>query len=175
MLGVDRKVIALRASALAVALAAAPLLAFTALAPSASEAQTASHELIITISEIRALDRIDDFSNGDLYARVTINGDTMKSDVLKGAKDIKPNWRLSKKVTPGEHKVKLEIIDKDLTADDSIDINRIDNKRDLDFTVNTRTCRVEGFASTYRCGTKIRRAGNETKKADVTFTVTVKK
>ena len=70
--------------------------------------------------------------------------------------------------------MKLEIFDKDIgKGDDKIDINRIGEKRDLDFTVNTRRCRIEGFSERYRCGDPIRREGSESKKAAIEFYVDV--
>ena len=58
---------------------------------------------------------------------------------------------------------------------ESVDINRLDGKRDLDFTIDTRSCRIEGFVTTYRCGQTIVRTGKERKASEVTFTVQVKK
>ena len=58
---------------------------------------------------------------------------------------------------------RLQVFDKDLMQDDPIDINRIDPKRNLDFVVNTRTCRIEGMAQAYRCGQPVVRAGGERK------------
>ena len=58
-------------------------------------------------------------------------------------------------------------------ADDKIDINRITPKRDLDFTVDTRRCRVIGFANSFRCGDAIHRSGSEAKKAEIVFYVDV--
>ena len=81
---------------------------------------------------------------------------------------------MSKRVEAGRHNVKLEILDKDLTKSELIGINWVDGKRDLDFVVNTRMCRIEGFASTYKCNATISRAGNERKKAEVSFVVGVR-
>jgi hypothetical protein len=41
--------------------------------------------------------------------------------------------------------------------------------------VNTKTCRVLGFSSVYRCTSTISRAGKEKKAAEISFVVTVKK
>ena len=46
-------------------------------------------------------------------------------------------------------------------------------KRDLDFVVNTRSCRLEGFSQAYRCGEDVRRSGGERKKAEMVFMVQV--
>jgi hypothetical protein len=162
-----------RVSALAAALLAVPL-AVTAFAPQ-SQAETASQELIITVKRVTLLDKVDELSKGDLYARVTIDGEIQSSPVVKGQNVFKPDWKLSKKVTRGDHNVKVELVDKDVTQDDNIDINRVDKKRDLEFSVNTKSCRIEGFSSSYKCGSSITRAGAEPKKADITFVVSVKK
>ncbi|MGE3918619.1 MAG: hypothetical protein AB7F78_23240 [Hyphomicrobiaceae bacterium] len=75
----------------------------------------------------------------------------------------------------GVYTVKLEILDKDvLSKSDLVDINRLDNKRDLDFQVRTRPCEVIGFAQPYDCsrsGAVITRGGRERKAAEVTFRV----
>ena len=153
--------------------AAAAVLSVAALSGLAS-AETANKELTIKVSKIKLLDKVDELSKGDLFARVTIDGEVQSSPVVKGSNEIKPGWKLSKKVTSGDHNVKLELVDKDVTQDDTIDINRVDKKRDLDFTVNTRSCRVSGFASTYSCGSTIARTGAEPKKAEISFSVSVK-
>jgi hypothetical protein len=56
-----------------------------------------------------------------------------------------------------------------------VDINRLPDKRDLDFEVDTRRCVVTGFAEEYKCGERIRRAGDERRRAEVTFTVDVER
>jgi hypothetical protein len=141
------------------------LLAAVSLA-TASQAQAQTHEIVVTITRVRALDKYDGpvGSKADFFARVTISED-----------DIRPNWVVTKPVGHGRHDVKLEILDSDVTnPPDPIDVNRVDKKRDLDFTVDTRACRIEGFATTYRCRTTITRAGAERKKAEVSFTVNVR-
>ena len=155
-----------------VALAAA--LTFGAFGLAAS-APALADEVMITILNLKALDKLDEFSKGDFYAKVTIDGTTQTTPVAKQELEIKPNWTITHKVKPGKIKVNLSVLDKDLTKDDPIDINRIDNKRDLDFVVDTKKCRVEGFASTYKCGTTITRSGKEKKEAELSFKVTVKK
>jgi hypothetical protein len=82
---------------------------------------------------------------------------------------------ISKTVAAGVHNIKLEILDKDVTKNDFVDVNRVDNKRDLDFTIDTRSCRIGGFSTAYRCRSPIVRAGNEKKKAEVTFSIAVKR
>ena len=58
---------------------------------------------------------------------------------------------------------------------DLIDINRVANKRDLDFRVNTRTCSISGFAQGYSCRRTITRAGDEKKQAEISFKVDVRR
>jgi hypothetical protein len=69
------------------------------------------------------------------------------------------------------HPIKVELIDKDLSQDDVIDINRLPNRRVLEFTIDTHCCRIEGFASDYSCKSRINRTGKEAKAAEITFTV----
>lgn len=160
--------------ALAAALSAIPLSALV-LGSTATTAAAKDPEIVIKVTKVRALDRADEMSDGDFFARATIDGEKVETTPVKQDGSIAPDWVLSKKVKPGVVKVKLQIIDKDLTEDDPVDINRIDNKRDLDFTVNTKKCRIEGFSTTYKCGAKITRAGKEKKSAEVEFIVMVKK
>lgn len=157
------------------AIVSALALSTVALGATATIAAAKDQELILKITRVRALDQPDAFSKGDFYAKVTINGETIATKPVKQETSITPDWVVSKKVKPGIVNVKLAVFDKDMSVDDPIDINRIDNKRDIDFTVNTKTCKVEGFSSTYKCGAKITRAGKEKKAAEVTFIVMVKK
>lgn len=139
-----------------------------------AQAQEATHEITVIVLSVKALDKADELSGGDFFARATIAGETSETPVVSEP-NFTPAWTLTKKVAAGTHNVKLALIDKDVSVDDPIDINRLGNKRDLDFTVDTRSCKVEGFAQTYKCGTKIKRAGAEKKKAEILFTVSVKK
>lgn len=134
-----------------------------------------AQELIITIERIRALDKIDAAGQADFYAQVTIDGKVIKTERIRRADDVRPNWVIRAPITKPTADVKLEILDKDvLSKDDLVDVNRIDGKRDLDFRVRTRPCRVEGFSQSYDCsgsGVSITRAGREKKAAEVTFRV----
>jgi hypothetical protein len=126
---------------------------------------------------VKALDKFDGpvGSKADFMARVTISGTVFSTKPVREQDEIKPNWVITKPVGHGRHDVKLEILDSDVTnPPDPIDVNRVDKKRDLDFTVDTRACRIEGFATTYRCRATITRAGAERKKAEVSFTVNVR-
>lgn len=156
-------------SARAAALAAVAIAGFAAPAM--------AQDLIITIERVRALDKIDAAGQADFYAQVTIDGKTIKTERIRRADDVRPNWVIRAPMTGRRSEVKLEILDKDvLSKDDLVDINRLDGKRDLDFSVRNGPCRVEGFAQSYDCsgrGVVITRGGNEKKAAEVTFRVDV--
>lgn len=147
----------------------------------AGAAQAAvADEIMIVIEKIEALDRIDPGGGqADFFARVTIAGETFRTPTIRKSDVVQPNWVITKRVRPGTHKVKLEILDKDvLSKDDAIDINRLDGKRDLDFRVRTRNCVVLDFAEPYRCGPRgvtITRAGREKKSAQVRFRVSMRR
>jgi hypothetical protein len=141
----------------------------------AMASQARADEIIVTIERVTALDQEDALSRPDFLARVTIAGEAFVTPVIRNQNTITPNWVLSKNVPAGTHNVKVEILDQDVTKNDLADINRVDNKRDIDFTVNTRNCRIQGFSSPFRCGSKIVRAGTERRKARVTFSVAVKR
>ena len=158
-------------------LLALSVLAILASVATATSALARDDEITITISQIIALDPADVWLAGpdDFYARVTIAGQSFVTPIKRQQNKASPNWKISKVVPRGKTKVRLEIFDKDIgKADDKIDINRVTSpKRDLDFTVDTRRCRVLEFSEPFRCGDVIRRAGNEPKKAEVSFSVDV--
>jgi hypothetical protein len=135
--------------------------------------QATAHEITVKVTGFKPLDKADELSNGDFFARVTINGASEVTKTITTDKsEVHPDdWKITKTVPAGVHKVRVELIDKDVSVDDPIDINRVDGKRDLDFTVDTRSCRIEGFSETYSCGTTIRRTGTENKKAEISFVV----
>ena len=137
-----------------------------------------SHQIVLNVREVKALDKFDELSLGDIYARVTIAGTTQSTPILKQTASVgqvlKPDWQIVQNVGPGVHPVKVELIDKDLAQDDVIDINRLPNRRVLEFTIDTRGCRIEGFASPYHCKAPISRAGKEAKAGEIRFTVDAK-
>lgn len=151
--------------------------ALAAVASAGFAGAAAAQDLIITIERIRALDKIDAAGQADFYAQVTIDGKAIKTERIRRADDVRPNWVIRAPVSGRKADVKLEILDKDvLSKDDLVDINRLDGKRDLDFTVELRPCRVKGFAQSYDCGRRgvvITRGGNEKKAAEVIFRVNV--
>lgn len=151
------------------------VIAAGALLPAVSAPGAAlADEITVSITSVKGLDKVDELSGGDYFAKVTIDGESQSTPVVKKS-SFKPDWKISKSVSGGEHKVKLELIDKDLAEDDPIDINRLDKKRDLEFTVDTKSGKIEGFSSTQKVGNTITRAGKEKKKAEISFKVTVKK
>ncbi|MDX2157222.1 MAG: hypothetical protein SFW09_12000 [Hyphomicrobiaceae bacterium] len=147
-------------------------LAATAALPAAAE------EIIVTVEHVKALDKVDLPTAGqaDFYAQVTIDGKTIKSKFIRRADDIRPDWVMVVPVGRGRFPVKLEILDHNvLTKPTLVDINRLPNKRDLDFEVNTRNCTISGFAQQYKCRQVITRGGDEKRKAEVQFTVDVRR
>jgi hypothetical protein len=153
----------------------ATVLAVAASLASATAARAES-EIAIVITKVTALDAADVWLAGpdDFYARVTIDGEVFTTKIKRQQNHAEPNWKITKVVRGRSHDVKLEIYDKDIgKGDDKIDINRVGEKRDLDFVVDTRRCRIEGFSERYRCGEPIRREGYEQKKASIEFYVDV--
>jgi hypothetical protein len=154
---------------------AVPAMLTTSVAAQPAKKGPVEHEVVITIEQLKALDRMDVFSRADFFARVTIGGAAQSTPTARQVENLRPNWQIVKRVPAGVTDVKVEVFDKDVTKADPVDVNRVANKRDLDFKVNTRSCRVSGFAQSYRCGQSISRAGGENKKAELTFKVTVNK
>lgn len=163
-----RRIIASSIAAVAIATSAGALAVSEAVAQGRND-----RTITVTVEHVKGLDVADAFSKGDFFARVTINGKVVETQPIKQQNDIRPNWKLSHTVPNGRHDVTLEIFDKDLTKSEAIDINRVDNKRKLDFSVDTRSCRITGLTGISRCGQKIVRAGTERKRAEVEFTVGV--
>jgi hypothetical protein len=159
---------AFKAAALSVL--AAPVL-LGGLAPTAATAD----EIAVTIERVRGVGQADALSKSDFYARVTIAGQTFQTDLVRNQNDARPNWVIKKDVPSGVHDVKVEILDKDLTKSETIDITRTAGKRDLDFKVRTRRCNISGFSPSPACGQPIVRAGNEGKAAEITFSVNTKR
>jgi len=155
-------------------IAAASLAAAAAVVSGDASAQSGNREIVVTITHVRAIDKMDVFSKGDFYGRVTIDGETQKTAVAKQQEEIKPGWTIAKRVAAGKHDIKLEILDKDVSVDDPVDINTVANKRHQDFTIDTKTCRITGFSGGYRCGSAITRKGSEKKAAEISFKVEVK-
>jgi hypothetical protein len=155
--------------------AAAAGMALFALASPLTAKVALADEIDITITNVKALDAFDELSKGDTFAQVTIGKDVKATPVVTQEAEIKPNWHIVHKVKPGKYDVKVEIFDKDVSVNDLIDINRRANRRPLEFTIDTRSCRITGFSESYKCGDSIKRAGDEKKKAEVTFTVKVNK
>ena len=133
------------------------------------------HEVTVTISKVRALDKMDAFSKGDFYARVSIAGVPQETKPVRQQNDISPNWTITSVVPAGNTPITVEILDKDLTKSEPIDINRVENKRALDLSVNTRNCSISGLSGISRCRQTIVRAGTERKKAEITFSVDVRR
>lgn len=158
----------------ALAIGAAVVAVGSSLALATTDAAAA--EITVTVTKFHALDRADDLSRGDFFARMTIDGKSVVTSTISDQAEVEPkDWTLTQTVSGGgKHKVKLELIDKDLSVDDPIDINRVNKKRDLEFSVNTSSCVIEGFSETYSCGRTITRAGGENKKASISFKVDVK-
>jgi hypothetical protein len=161
------------------ALAIGAVLTIPALAATMAFAQSKgpTDEVTITVNRYRTLDKIDvGGTPPDIFARVTIGGHKQQTPVAKQQISGRPNWKITHAVPRGKTNVKVELLDKDvLNPSDVIDINRVDKKRDLDFVVDTSNCRVEGFVGISRCGQKISRTGQEKKKSEIDFTVSVKK
>ncbi len=154
-------------AAMSVALAAS----VAAVGATSAQADT----IVVKIETLKALDQLDPVGQADFFARVTMDGEVHQTKRIRRHNVVNPNWEFTKTTNKRSIDVKIEIFDKDvLTRSDLIDINRIDNKRDLDFTVEPGRrgrCRVVGFAGGYSCGDKIIRAGRERKAAEITFSV----
>lgn len=174
MLGAISRIKSRHAIAMGAGLAAFAMTVAAAV-PNEAGAQTTSHEVTVTVTRFKALDKADEMSAGDFFARVTINGKAKDSAIISNKMEGTPKWQISTSVPPGVRDVKVQLIDNDVSVDDPIDINRVAGKRDIDFKIDTRSCRIDGFSQAYKCGATISRAGTEAKKAEISFTVSVKK
>lgn len=162
-----------RALTIAAAVIAGPALGLGLAATEVSA--TKPHEITITVERLKALDKFDAFSKADFYARVTIDGRTQTTPVIRQQVEVAPNWVLRETLPPGKYDLKMEIFDKDASIDDPIDVNPIDGRRTLEATIDTRKCRLMAYGKTYRCGLRASVSGKERKSAEVTFKVDVKR
>ena len=122
-------------------------------------------DVTVTILEVRS---IEAKSPEDLFARVTIAGDTSLSRVAP-----KPSLRVSMPAE-GMIPIRLELFEKrPATFDGQIDINQIAGKRDLDFVVDPATCTITGFSQPYKCTDVITRTGQDAKPGEIAFRVDV--
>ncbi len=137
-----------------------------------------THQIVLNVQEVKALDKYDELSLGDIYARVAIAGTTQSTPILKQTAAVgqvlKPDWQIIQNVGPAAASGQSRIDRQDLSQDDVIDINRLPSRRVLEFTIDTRRCRIEGFASDYTCKSPINRVGKEAKAAEITFMVDAK-
>jgi hypothetical protein len=134
-------------------------------------------EVTVRITHVKALDVIDAASPADFLAIVSVGGEKpCATPIVKDKNEIRPtDWVCTFKVPAGVHDVKVRLADKDIAVNDPVDINRLPNKRDLDFKINTQNCVISGFAQIYTCGAAITRSGDERKKALITFVVTARR
>lgn len=140
----------------------------------ASPAEAQQKEIVVTVSEVRLLDKADTFNRAEIYSRIIIAGEWFETPVVKSSGTINPNWRANKSVNAGDHAIKLEILDRDLTMSEPVDINKVDRKRDVDLVVDTRNCRVSGDGINGKCDVTLKTTGRERKSAEVTITVSVR-
>lgn len=144
----------------------------TAMLPAAVQAA----EIIITITDLRTVGRADVFTRPDFFAQVSVAGEGFTTPTARNQGNIAPNWVIRKTVPRGTHSVKIALFDKDLTKSEAIDINTVDGKRDLDFRINTRNCRVLDLTGVAQgCRATVTRAGRELKSAEMRFNVEIVK
>lgn len=99
----------------------------------------------VTIKEIRALDRIDRFTDPDFYVKVFINDEEYKSDVWRNQKYVKPNWSVTKDVPDEEENVsiKIQLWDWNLGIDKMCDLGlnggNFQDQRDIDLVYSLKT------------------------------------
>ena len=82
-------------------------------------------EVTVTIKEIRALDRIDLFSDPDFYVKVFINDVEHISPVWRNQKYLKPNWYITQDVPDNEEyvNIKIQLWDRNTWKDRICDIS----------------------------------------------------
>ena len=52
-------------------------------------------EIVITVTKFHALDRADELSSGDFFARMKINGKAAFSPTITGEQVFTPDWKLA--------------------------------------------------------------------------------
>jgi len=86
-------------------------------------------EVTVTIKEIRALDKIDRFSDPDFYVKVFINDEKFKSEIWRNQKYVKEEWHITVDVPDDVETVNItiQLWDRDFGLDKLCDIARSDN------------------------------------------------
>ncbi len=151
-------------------------------ATSLSQTTTTTHkEVRVIVESVDALDDMDGpASSPDMYASVSINGRPSDNKIwrIEDQRNISPNWQFFEIVenSQGEIKIVLSIYDEDgfLRGDDELVDIASNAERELNLTVNTNTCAVEGDGVIGNCGATLVSQGAEDDRAAIKFRVEVK-
>ena len=141
--------------------------------PSAS-AQTV--QITVRIERIVALDPADYGGPADFFARLTIDGVQYQTPIIWENNDISPNWEYPHLVSgAGVRRIGIEVLDKDFSYDDLIDVSPVVGKRTLDLIINTSAlpCRVTGDVAG-RCDSSLTTEGAELGRASLRFSINAK-
>jgi hypothetical protein len=124
---------------------AGALLACLGLASAASAKQ-----VTVRINRVAQIDNLDKFDldpdRADFYAQVWINGQLHRTKNFS-FDDGRPYWTFSKNVKTRYVNIRIKLLDDDgglEEADDFVDINPRKGKKDLHFTLDTKTGRIVG-------------------------------
>jgi hypothetical protein len=137
----------------------------------------ADDEVTVTIQRVEQLECVDETlwwcgSEGDFYARVTIDGASFESSPIDDDADISPNWTFRSTVSTGTIPIRIEIWDSDgflRFGDDHVDITS-GSGRNLELSLNLSACTVSGGVSG-SCGVTLISSGTSDDRARVRFRV----
>jgi hypothetical protein len=155
--------------ALVVSICAAAIVLIVGVPPAL--AQTV--QISVRIEKIVALDVANWTSPADFFARISIDGKSIQTPVVLNQNDISPNWEYREiAVGGGVRRIRIEVLDEDVTFNDPIDVNPQAGKRELDLTIDTSAlpCVVAGDV-TGSCNSSIISAGSESGRASLQFRI----
>jgi len=105
------------------------------------------YHIIFTVKEIRALDKIDFFSDPDFYVKVFINDKKYESPCWENQKYVKEEWSTGPVDVPDDEQnvsIKIQLWDKNDFIDKLCDISsnvdqRLKDQKDIDLIYNLRS------------------------------------
>lgn len=137
----------------------------------------AQKTVTVTIHRVMQEDNLDvpdvDPDRADFYAQIWIAGKMYQTKVFS-ADDGRPYWRFSIPVRSRLVRIRIKLLDDDGALerkDDYVDINRRYNKKDLNFTYDTRRGRIRGDVSGRRGRMIYSEGKGDSDKGKIWFTV----
>lgn len=133
----------------------------------------------VTIYRVAEVDNLDHDlpwrdDRADFYAQIWIDGHYHKTRVM-AKNDGKPYWTFTAPVNSSTANIRIKLLDDDgglERKDDYVDINPMNNKKDLDLKVNINNGRILGDAAGQKGQTLFCAGGGDSSKGQIWFAIT---